>query len=90
MSLQVTCTFFKYSAARREDYKDLESLTNETTHFVLKHCQTRWLSLDKVLVRIIEQVANLKVYFLEFLPKQPRFKEKNGIQQTERYQRIRL
>ena len=80
--------FFKYSAARREDYKDLESLTGETSQFVLKHCQTRRLSLDKVLVRIIEQIANLKEYFLEFLPKQPRFKGKSGIQQTERYQRI--
>jgi len=67
----------------------LESLTDETAHFVLKHCQTRWLSLDKVLVRIIVQIDHLKVYFLEFLPKQPRFKGKSGIQQTERYQRIR-
>lgn len=81
--------FFKYSAARREDYKDLVTLTDETTHFVLKHCQTRWLSLDKVLVRIIEQIVNLKAYFLEYLPKQPRFKGKSGVQQTERYQRIR-
>jgi len=81
--------FFKYSAARREDLKHMSDLTETTTQYVLKHCQTRWLSLDKVLVRIIEQLPNLKKYFLEFLPTTPRFKGKSGIGQTERYQRIK-
>lgn len=81
--------FFKLSAARREDYREICELTDVTAHYVLKHCQTRWLSLDKVLVRIIEQYANLKEYFLNKLPTLPAFKGKNGINQTERYQRIK-
>ena len=54
----------------------------------MKHIQTRWLSLDRVLVRILEQYQNLKCYFLERLPELPGFKGKNGIRETERYQRI--
>ena len=30
---------------------------------MLKHVKTRWLSLERVLVRIIEQYKNLKEYF---------------------------
>ena len=45
--------FFKLSAARREDYRGVSELTDVTTHYVVMHYQTRWLSLDKVLVRII-------------------------------------
>ena len=66
-----------------------------TTHYVIKHCQTRWLSLDNVLVRIIEQYEkqpkfyeNLKEYFLKTLRTLPGF-GKNGVSQTERYQRIK-
>lgn len=81
--------FFKLSAARREDYKEVSSITEVTSHFVLKHCQTRWLSLDRVLVRIMEQFDNLKEYFLVKLPTLPRFNGKNGIRETERYQRIK-
>ena len=53
--------FFKPSAVRREDYKGVFKLTDVTMHYVIKHCQTCWLSLDKVLVRIIVQYKNLKV-----------------------------
>ena len=42
--------FMKYSAARREDYVNIVSVTETTAHFLLRHCTTRWLSLDKVLV----------------------------------------
>ena len=61
-----------------------------TTHYVIKHCQTRWLSQYKVLVRIIEQYENLKKYFSKTLPTLPGFKGKNGVNQTERYQRIKI
>ena len=81
--------FFKLSAARRGDYRGVSELTDVTTHYVIKHCQTRWLSLDKVLVRIIEQHGNLKEHFLKTLPTLPRFKGKNGVNQTECYQRIK-
>ena len=57
--------FFKLSAARREDYRGVSELKDVTTHYVIKYCQTRWLSLDKVLVRNVEQYENLKEYFLK-------------------------
>ena len=60
-----------------------------TTHYVIKHYQTSWLNLVKVLVRIIEQYKNLKEYFLKTLLTLPRFKERNGFNQTNRYQRIK-
>ena len=47
--------FFKYSAARREDFLQIRDITDVTVQYVLRHCQTRWLSIERVLVRIIEQ-----------------------------------
>ena len=49
----------------------------------------RTLSLDKVSVRIIEQYENLNEYYLKTLPKLLGFRGKNGVEQTERYQRIK-
>ena len=81
--------FMKYSAVRREDFVNIVSVMEITAHFLLRHCTTRWLSLDKVLVQIIEQYENLKEYFLKTLPKLPGFHGKNGVEQTECYQRIK-
>ena len=81
--------FCKLSAAISEDYRGVSELTDVPTHYVIKYCQTLWLSLDKVLMRIIEQYENLKEYFLITLATLPGFKRKNGVNQTERYQRIR-
>ena len=63
--------------------------TDVTMHYVIKHWQIHWLSLDKVLGRIIKQYENLKGYFLKTLPMLPEFKGKSGVSQTERYQRIK-
>lgn len=54
----------------------------------MRHCETRWLSIEKVLVRIIEQFDNIKVYFLDELPKSKGFSYKQGIGNTPRYKRI--
>ena len=81
--------FKNFSAARREDYKGVSSITKITSHFVLKHCQTRWLSLNRVLVRIVEQFDNLKEYFLVKLPALLGFKGKNRIRESKRYQQIK-
>ena len=62
--------FFKRSAARREDYKLVETITKITTHYMKKHVESRWLSIDRSLVRILEQMENLKEYFLNEIPKQ--------------------
>ena len=39
-------------------------------------------------MKIIEQYKNLKEYFLKTLPTLPGFKGKNGVSQTELYQRL--
>ena len=78
--------FFKHSVVRKEDYKEVSCITEVTSHFVLRHCQTKWLNLDRVLVRLIEPLENLNEYFSVKLPTLPVFKGKNGIQNTERYQ----
>ena len=80
--------FFKLSSARREDFRKISSITDVTVHYLLKHCQTRWLSIERVLVRIIEQFENIREYFLVELPKQSGFKGKTGVGSTERYKRI--
>ena len=55
----------------------------------MKHSSTQWVTLKKVTVRILEQRENLTECFLNFLPKQPNFRSKNGLQENKRYQRIK-
>ena len=80
--------FFERSAGRREDFKKMELITDITVHYLLRHCESRWLSIEKILVRIMEQFANIKTYFLTELPKTQAFKGKKGVGNTKRYQRI--
>lgn len=56
---------------------------------MIRHVQTRWLSIQKVILRIVEQLVNLKQYFLKFLPTQQGFNYKDGVGSTVRYQRIK-
>ena len=51
--------FIKLSSARREDYSNLQDLTEVTSQYVLHHSSVRWPTLKSVLVRIIEQWTNL-------------------------------
>lgn len=75
--------WFKQSAARREDYHEIqlsELIESFHEHFFLRHVESRWLTLGPVCERIIEQYAALKIYFLEFLPKQNiKFGEKYNV-----------
>ena len=82
-------SFFKLSSARREDYSHLEEITELPPHFSIKHSSTRWVTLKKVTIRMLEQWRNLTEYFLIFLPKQSNFKGKNGLKANMRYQRIK-
>ena len=81
--------FFSLSSARRGDFQGMSEITDVTVHYLLKQCCTRWLSIDKVVVRIIEEYANIKEYFLAFLPKQNELKGSTGIGSTDRYKRIK-
>ena len=81
--------FFKLSSARREDYKEIEDLTDVTTEFMLRYCSTRWLYIGKTVLRVMEQNENIKLYFLTKLPTLAGFKGKKGVGSTERYQCIK-
>lgn len=78
--------FFKYSAARRADYKLTSMFTGVEVENMLQHISSRWLSLKNVLTRIAAQWENLKEYFLIYLPKQKDFK--SLVESTQRYQRL--
>ena len=80
--------FFERSAARRQDFKTMSSITDVSVHYLLRHCESRWLSIEKVLVRIMEQFPNIKTYFLNELPKTAAFKGGKGVGNTKRYKRI--
>ena len=67
--------FFKLSSGRREDFQDMENITNISVQYALCRVETRWLSMKGVAVRIINQWENLCQYFLKFLPTQKIFKQ---------------
>ena len=78
--------FFHQSSSRREDFVKMESFTGVVAEYVLKHGPTRWLSMKYVAVRAIEQLPNIKEYFLTFLPEQKNFAY--TVKKTARYNRI--
>ena len=81
--------FFKYSAARREQYTACHEITGVTAKMMEKHCLTQWLILEKVLVRLMEQWENLSEYFLRKVSTLPGFTGSKGISSTARYVRIK-
>ena len=56
---------------------------------MLRYCSTRWLYVEKPVVRVMEQLDNIKQYFLTVLPTKSGFKGKTGVGSTERYKRIK-
>ena len=79
--------FFKLSAARRSDYKQMQEFTDVISHFIRKLSSTRWVTLRKIRVKVLEQHQNLREYFLKFLPKTSTFK--STVRDTERCKRIK-
>ena len=47
--------FFKLLSTQREDYKEIEDVTDVTAYYALRHSSVRWLTLKFVFARIIEQ-----------------------------------
>jgi hypothetical protein len=81
-------TWFKLSSARRSDYTEVqqEELLENIGQFFLKPVCSRWLSIEPVCRRIIEQFSCLKKYFLTELPKH----EKSMISSSKtRYLRLK-
>ena len=58
--------YFSHSAKRQTEYKEFQAYFNINFHKILKTSSTRWLSLQSVVDRIIEQWVALKHYFLSF------------------------
>ena len=47
--------FFKYSAARREDYKYIQMEFELPEHAFQQHTDVQWLSLGPTIKRIVKQ-----------------------------------
>lgn len=58
------------SPARIEDFHLSTLVTEVDCQKMLRHVDSRWLSMRPVLTRIVEQWNNLEQYFLKFLPKE--------------------
>ena len=56
---------FSHSAKRLAEYKRFQFFTNAEPHKPLKPAQTRWLSLEHCVVRVLEQWQALEAYFKE-------------------------
>lgn len=54
---------FSHSAKRLAEYKRFQSFTNTEPHKLLKPAQTRWLSLEQCILRVLEQWQALEEYF---------------------------
>lgn len=78
--------FFKMSAARREDLINLEKLLNCEQKFLLRHVNSRWLTLGPVVDRILDLYSVLKEYFLKVLPKTK--SSWRNLQNNARFKRI--
>jgi len=64
-------SWFKLSAARREDYSEVKSeeLLESTGEYFLRPVSSRWLSMEPVCRRLIEHFSTLKKYFITAIPK---------------------
>ena len=55
---------FKYSAKRWTEYQEIQGDFSEIQPLrILKHCTTKWLSLDRCIKRVIDQWPALHAYF---------------------------
>lgn len=67
-SLESLCrniySYFSHSPKRIEELKEFQDYCSVKPHKILGVCQTRWLSLEGVILRIIEQWDSLKLYFI--------------------------
>nr|XP_042908346.1 uncharacterized protein LOC122271384 [Parasteatoda tepidariorum] len=57
--------YFHRSGKRKLEFKKFQMFDKEGGKEILKHCATRWLSLDKCITRLLEQWRSLLLYFKE-------------------------
>lgn len=67
-SIETLCrniySFFSHSPKRISELKEFQEYCSVKPHKILGICQTRWLSIEGVILRIIEQWDSLKIYFV--------------------------
>ncbi|XP_036322244.1 uncharacterized protein LOC118736257 [Rhagoletis pomonella] len=80
-NIEVLCrniyNYFSHSPKRISELKEFQNYCCVATHKILGISQTRWLSLEGVICKIIEQWESLKLYFISC------FLEVNGIRPAE-------
>ena len=54
---------FDKSSKRKEILREFQEFTNTKELKILKHCKTRWLSLDRAVKRVLNQWDALYAYF---------------------------
>ncbi|XP_070213054.1 uncharacterized protein [Littorina saxatilis] len=55
--------FFEHSSKRKVDYRSFQLFAEVDELEILKHCPTRWLSLERVVERTLNQLSALRSYF---------------------------
>jgi len=65
------CAYFSRSAKRQEDYKNFQIVFELEPHKLLAPSQTRWLSLESCVHRMLDQFDALKHYFLVVATEDP-------------------
>lgn len=55
--------FFDKSAKRKQDLREFQEFTGTSQLKILKHCKTRWLSLERAVKRVLVQWDALYAYF---------------------------
>jgi hypothetical protein len=55
--------FFDKSAKRKHEFREFQEFTSTKELKIIKHCKTRWLSLEKVVKRVLVQWNALHAYF---------------------------
>ena len=55
--------YFDKSAKRKEEFHEFQLFTGVKEMKIIKHCKTRWLSLEKCVQRVLEQWSALYAYF---------------------------
>ena len=64
---------FELYFPRRDDY-DATEVTSHLAKYALKHYSTRWTTMKKNALHLLEKWANLEEHFRTFPPKQHNFK----------------
>lgn len=56
-------SYFQHSYKRQSEFKEFQTFLNIKPHKLLHPAQTRWLSLNAAILRVLEQYEALRLYF---------------------------